>query len=118
MQITLEVPDCIGEKLKQLGDRLPEVLERAIAELPASETAAYHNELEILELLASQPSPEAILALRPAPALQARMSELLAASKSGNLSSEREIERDRYLLLEHWVRLAKAYAFKQLQTAE
>ena len=24
MQITLEIPDCLGEKLQQLGDRFPE----------------------------------------------------------------------------------------------
>lgn len=115
MQITLEVPDSVGEKLQQLGDRLPEVLERAVSELLPSETAPYRNELEILELLVSQPSPETILALRPTPDLQARMSELLAATKSGNLSRTEEAERDRYLLLEHWVRLAKVRAIEQLQ---
>jgi hypothetical protein len=33
MQITIEVPDRIGEQLQQLGDRLPEALDRAIQEL-------------------------------------------------------------------------------------
>ena len=68
-----------------------------------------------IQLLASQPSPEAILAIRPTPALQARMSELLERNKSGSLSRTEESELDRYLLLEHWVRLAKAHAYKQLQ---
>lgn len=102
---------------RQYRDRLPEILERAIAELQLPETIAYQNELEILELLASQPSPETILALRPAPTLQTRMSERLAASQSGNLSRSEEAERDRYFLLEHWLRLAKAHAFQQLKTA-
>ncbi len=117
MQIILEVPDRLGEKLQQLGDRLPEALDRAIEELTPPETICYQDELQIVELLASQPSPEVILAIRPTPALQTRMSELLDRNKSGTLSRSEEAELDRYLLLEHWVRLAKAHAYKHLQTA-
>jgi hypothetical protein len=117
MQIILEVPDVLGEKLQQLGDRLPEALDRALRELTPEETIPYQDELQIVELLASQPSPEVILAIRPTPALQARMSELLERNKSGTLSQSEEVELDRYLLLEHWVRLAKAHAYKRLQAA-
>ncbi|MDY6938416.1 MAG: hypothetical protein SWY16_12180 [Cyanobacteriota bacterium] len=116
MQITLEVPDRIGEKLQQLGDRLPEVLDRAIEELTPADTISYQDEIQIVELLASQPSPEEILAIRPTPELQGRMSQLLDRHKSGTLSQTEEVELDRYLLLEHWVRLAKAHAYKYLQT--
>lgn len=116
MRITLEVPDRIGEKLQQLGDRLPEALDRALEELTPPETISYQDELQIVELLASQPSPEAILAIRPTPALQTRISDLLDRNKSGTLSRSEEVELDRYLLLEHWVRLAKAHAYKHLQT--
>jgi hypothetical protein len=106
MQIILEVPEILGEKLHALGDRLPEALDRALQELTPLETIPYQDELQIVELLASQPSP-----------LQARMSELLDHNKSGTLSRSEEVELDRYLLLEHWVRLAKAHAYKHLQTA-
>jgi 16S rRNA C1402 (ribose-2'-O) methylase RsmI len=117
MQITIEVPDRLGEKLQQLGDRLPEALARALHELTPTETIPYQDERQIVELLASQPSLEAILAIRPTPALQARTSELLERNKSGSLSRSEEVELDRYLLLEHWVRLAKAHAYKNLPTA-
>jgi hypothetical protein len=116
MQITIEVPDRLGEQLQQLGDRLPEALDRAVRELVPSGTTTYQDDSQIVELLASQPSPEVILAIRPTPALQARMSELLAQNKSGTLTRSEEVELDRYLLLEHWVRLAKAHAYKNLQT--
>jgi hypothetical protein len=116
MQITIEVPDRLGEQLQQLGDRLPEVFDRALQELTAAETTAYQDDHQIIELLASQPSPEVILAIRPTPTLQARMSELLEQNKSGTLTRSEEVELDRYLLLEHWVRLAKAHAYKNLQT--
>jgi 16S rRNA C1402 (ribose-2'-O) methylase RsmI len=116
MQITIEVPDRLGEQLQQLGDRLPEVFDRALQELTTAETTAYQDDHQIIELLASQPSPEVILAIRPTPTLQARMSELLEQNKSGTLTRPEEVELDRYLLLEHWVRLAKAHAYKNLQT--
>ena len=35
------------------------------------------------------------------------MSELLNRNKSGILSSKEQVELDRHLLLEHWVRLAR-----------
>jgi 16S rRNA C1402 (ribose-2'-O) methylase RsmI len=116
MQITIEVPDRLGEQLQQLGDRLPEALDRIIQELNLSTTISYQDDRQIVELLASQPTPEVILAIRPTPALQARMSELLEQNKSGTLTRSEEVELDRYLLLEHWVRLAKAHAYKNLQT--
>jgi hypothetical protein len=116
MQIILEVPDRLGEQLHALGDRLPEALDRALQELTSPETITYQDDRQIVELLASQPTPEVILAIRPTPALQTRMSELLDRNKSRTLSRSEEVELDRYLLLEHWVRLAKAHAYKRLQT--
>jgi hypothetical protein len=116
MQITIEVPDRLGEQLQQLGDRLPEALNRVLQELTSTETTEYQDDGKIVELLTSQPSPEEVFAIRPSPALQARMSELLAQNKFGTLTRSEEVELDRYLLLEHWVRLAKAHAYKNLQT--
>ncbi len=92
MQITIEVPDRLGEQLQQLGDRLPEALNRAIQELNPIETIPYQDERQIVELLASQPSPDVILAIRPTPAFQARMSGLLEQNKSGTLSRSEEVE--------------------------
>ncbi len=62
----------------------------------------------------SQPTPEQILALRPSPEFQARVSDLLYRSKQGDLSRQEESDLDRYLMLEHIVRLAKARAYRQL----
>jgi hypothetical protein len=43
--------------------------------------------------------------------------ELFDRNKSDILSQSEAVELDRYLLLEDWVRLAKAHAYKHLQTA-
>jgi hypothetical protein len=115
MQITVEVPDNLVSKLRQFDNRLSEVLERGIQELQNDQLANFQDEAEIIELLASQPTPEEILTIRPTLALQERMSTLLAQSKAGNLTRQEEIELERYLALEHLVRLAKASAYKQLR---
>jgi hypothetical protein len=43
------------------------------------------------------------------------MSQLLAQNKAGQLSPQEETELDRYLTLEHLVRLAKAQAMAKLK---
>jgi hypothetical protein len=70
-------------------------------------------ETDVISVLASQPTPEQLIALRPSEAMQARVSELLRRSKGDGLSRAEESELDRYLYLEHLVRLAKARTFEQ-----
>lgn len=74
------------------------------------------NQVEetIMQVLTSNPTPEQVMALHPSPEFQAQVSELLARSKQGQLSSQEELKLERYLTLEHLVRLAKAYAAKRM----
>jgi hypothetical protein len=111
VQITLDIPDHLGEQLKQFGDRLPELLERGLQEFVNDQKPGnFLGDQEIISVLASQPTPEQLLAIRPSPELQDRMSYLLSQNKAGLLSSAEETELDRYMTLEHLVRLAKAQA--------
>jgi len=114
VEITIQVPITLGQQLQQLRERLPEILERGLREMLAEKPGEFQDENAIIELLASQPTPEQVLALRPSPELQARVSELLGRNKEGELSRQEETELERYLTLEHLVRLAKARAHKQL----
>ncbi|GAA6622002.1 hypothetical protein [Scytonema sp. NUACC26] len=114
MQITVEVSEELGRQLQQFQDRLPEVVECGLQELLSEQlTSNFVDEKEIVALLASQPTPEQILAIKPSPEFQARVSDLLAQNKAGNLSAKGEAELERYLTIEHLVRLAKARAFAQ-----
>lgn len=113
VEITVRVNDKLGRQLRGYQDRLPEILERGLHEVLSEPQAEMKDENAILELLTSSPTPEQVLAIRPSPDLQARVSELLAAAKTRQLTQSEETELDRYLLLEHWIRLAKAYAHKQ-----
>ena len=81
--------------------------------MSAEEAGDFKDESAIIELLSSRPTPEQILAIHPLPELQERVSDLIYRSKQGELSRQEETDLDRYLLLEHIVRLAKAHAYQQ-----
>ena len=116
-QITIQVSDELVEQLQPFRDRLPEVLERGLGELSGDTSATRLDEQEIMVLLASQPTPQEILAIRPSEALQQRVSELLAKRKGESLSVQEETELERHLTVEHLVRLAKTNAYAQLKQA-
>jgi hypothetical protein len=83
----------------------------------ARREAAFAGLDGVLETLATLPTPEEVLALRPSAALQTRIEELLEKSRSGNLSPDEQREWEQYRYLEHLVRLAKARAALKLRGA-
>ncbi|MFZ4677089.1 MAG: hypothetical protein ACOYM4_15600 [Nodosilinea sp.] len=114
--ITLQLSDNLAERLAPFRDRLPELLERGLQDLLNDSSTDNGLDAEaIIALLARQPTPEQILAIQSSATLQSRVSELLVASKAGTLPAKEEAELERYLTIEHLVRLAKAYAYGQLQ---
>ncbi|MCU0570055.1 MAG: hypothetical protein MUF49_26205 [Oculatellaceae cyanobacterium Prado106] len=115
-QITIDIPDDLAQRLQQFQGQLPQVLELGLQELETQQRSTnFLDEKDIILLLASQPAPEEILAIRPSLEFQARVSELLAQSKAGTLTAKGEAELERYLTLEHLVRLAKTRALEKLQ---
>jgi hypothetical protein len=114
IEITVQVPEELGQELAQYEGQLVEILERGLYEIKANETLVYQDEDSILEILANQPAPKDILALKPSAAFQARFSELLQRSKTNKLSTQETAELERYLTLEHLIRLAKGNAAKKL----
>jgi len=108
--ITIQVPPMLERRLQPFRERVAELLERGLREIAAEESGAFQDESTIMEVLTSNPTPQQVLALRPSPVLQARVTELLARSKQGQLSRQEEAELERYLMLEHLVRLAKGHA--------
>jgi hypothetical protein len=108
--ITLDVPDELASQLRALADRLPRILELGLRELDASSPTQFSGASGVLEFLATLPSPEETLALRPTPALQKRVAELLEKNRTAELSAAEEDEWQRYQYLEHLVRVAKTRA--------
>ena len=87
---------------------------RCWSEVATESSAPFQDESGVLDVLANGPSPDQVLALRPSPQLQARVTDLLDRSKSGGLLPAEEAELGRCLALEHLVRLAKAHAYRQV----
>ncbi|WP_416671000.1 hypothetical protein [Egbenema bharatensis] len=117
-KITIDIPDDLAQRLQPFQAQLPQVLELGLQELETQQRSAnFLDEQDMILLLASQPTPEQILAIRPSLEFQARVSDLLAQSKTGILSAKGEAELERYLTLEHLVRLAKTHALGQLQAS-
>lgn len=113
--MTLTIPDELATRLEPLTPHLAQILELGIRELHAQQQPGFHGLGDVLETLAALPTPEEILALRPSPALQSRISQLLEKNRSGGLSPEEQGEWERYQYVEHLVRLAKARAQVRLQ---
>ncbi len=115
MKITLNIPEELAAHLDP--EHLPYILELGLREFQADPDAGFEGFTDVLERLASLPTPEEILALRPSEALQARIEALLEKNRTEGLSPIEEREWDRYQYLEHLIRIAKAKAHQKLKAA-
>ncbi len=114
---TLELTDDLAARLTPHQHQIPRILEMGLREVNASSQAGFKGLAEVLEVLASLPAPEDVLALRPAPVLEERVQTLLEKNRAEGLSDDEEREWERYEYLEHLVRMAKAKAKLKLRGA-
>jgi hypothetical protein len=112
--ITIQLPDELVDRLRGHEGHLPEILELGLRELNAETQRGFQGATEVLEFLASLPSPQEILSLKPSQRLQHQVSELLGKSLAGTLTVQEEQEWERYEFLEHLVRMAKSKACLKL----
>ena len=75
------------------------------------ETRVYE---ELIDFIASGPTPRAVVEFAPSDEAQARLEELIARKQGGELTAEERAELDHFLELEHVMRLAKARARERL----
>jgi hypothetical protein len=115
MQVTFDLPDEVVTQLRPFEDKLPQILELGLRELHAIAQEGFSGMSEVLEFLASLPSNEAIIALRPSESLQAQISSLLEKNSTVGLTQSEEQLWQGYQYLEHIVRMAKARAFLKLK---
>lgn len=117
VELTLHVSEELASRLRPVEDRLPQILELGLRELHAA-PPQFEGLGDVLETLARLPSPQEILALRPSPALQERISALVAKQRNGGLSADEERDWQKYQYIEHLVRIAKAKAALQLKSSD
>ena len=115
MQITLDIPEELAERLRRLEADLPQILELGLREFGAAGQSEFEGVTEVVEILAGLPAPDEIMALRPSEDLQARIDALLEKNRIEGLQPEEEREWAQYEYLEHLVRLAKTNAIRKLK---
>jgi len=69
---------------------------------------------EILDLLASTPTPEQIIAFQPSEALEQRLAYLLEQNQRDRLSAKERAELDEFLQLNHLMNMLKIRARQKL----
>ncbi len=114
---TLDLTDDLAARLAPHQHQISRILEMGLREVNASSQAGFKGVAEVLEVLASLPTPEEVLGLRPAPVLEERIRVLLEKNRTEGLSGDEEREWERYEYLEHLVRMAKARAKLRLRGA-
>ena len=112
--ITLSLPDDLASQIRAQQQQLPRILELGLRELNAGGQSGFDGAADVLELLATPPTPEEILNPRPSTRLSARVVELIEKSRAGEMTPLDEEERERYEYREHLVRMAKAAAHMKL----
>ena len=78
--------------------------------------AAVPSYLEIIDFIASGTTPKTVAEYRPSEQAQRRVEYLIARERDGQLSAEEKSELDRFMDLEHIIRMAKARARQILRS--
>ncbi len=118
MEISLNIPDELSSRIKLHKDKLKQILFFGLRELNAKPSGTFAGLSDVLEFLASLPSTEEILRLRPSPELVTEVENLIEKQKTTGLTTEEEAAWQQYQYAEHLVRLAKLNAIKQQQHSE
>ncbi len=114
VELTIQIPDELALRLRPVRNRLTEIIELGLREIGQVQNALSS---EVIEFLASGPSPQAIIDFRPSTEAQARVSELLDKNQASGLTPSEQAELDQYESLDYFMTLIKAQARRHLMTA-
>ncbi|MGE0883397.1 MAG: hypothetical protein AB7P14_07635 [Blastocatellales bacterium] len=115
--ITLEVPDELAAQVVALGGRLPDLLSKVLKSEPTAKIEQGNGAKsrvplyrEITDFLATNPSPEQIVAFKISGEAQQQLEELLDKNREEELTAEETAELDAYLQARDLMILLKAIA--------
>ncbi len=115
MQVTIDIPENLAVRLQSNKQDLTQIFEAGLREFKASSSLGYKSIADVLEFLASLPTPGEILDLRPSEDLQTEIERLLEKNRSEGLSETEERTWAGYEFIEHLVRKAKTRASVQIK---
>jgi hypothetical protein len=110
--LIIDVPESLARQLEPLQEQLVEILELGLQAITPSHKEPY---LDIVDYLASGPSPEELANSRASPAIQERIAELLDKNRQGIISADEAAELDRYEQLDYLMTLVKLRARRLLR---
>lgn len=70
---------------------------------------------EIIEFIAAGTSPNSVIAYQPSQRAKDRVADLISREKIDGLTPDEKTDLDRYLQIEHIMRLAKARAYRHVR---
>jgi len=114
MQVTIDLPDSLAQQVGAEGDRLAQLLARALRPKPPEMSALRR---EVFVFFARGPQPAEIISFRPSEGATARMRELLQRNQEGNLTPTEEAEMDEIEEINTMVSLIKAEARRHLSAS-
>jgi hypothetical protein len=115
VEITIQVPESLAEKIAANRERLPEVLALGFKELPSLPNEVYRS---VMEFLASNPSPEAILDFDLSPAMRERATTLVRKEREGQAEAAEVAELDEYMRIDNILSTLKTGALRRIKTSE
>jgi hypothetical protein len=114
VEIKMQVPDNLAQRLQPMHDWLPTVLELSLV---GFKTQAVQTASEIVEFLAKGPSSNEVMSYHVSDRAQERLRRLLAINEAGLASEEEQAELDEIDRIEHIMVLLKAQAQENLTKA-
>ena len=110
VQITMQVTERLAQQLEPMSDWLPTILELSLIRFktPAVQTAS-----EIMDFLASSPTPDGLLNYHVSDRAQERLQRLLVIKQAGLESAEEQAELDEIGQIAHVIIMLKAQAHEQ-----
>lgn len=113
VEVTVQVPDELAEQLRPFNGYLPTVLQLS---LTGFRTVATETATEIVEFLATDPTPEEVLTYHVSARAQSRLQRLLTLNGAGLLSELEQRELDELEKIEHILIMLKAQLASSLST--
>lgn len=104
-KVTVELSDEVATRIAPIRNWLSTVLELSLI---GFKTPAVATATEIVEFLASDPSPQAVINYHVSTRAQERLQRLLALNAAGLLSSDEDRELDELEKVEHLFVMLKA----------
>ncbi|MEZ4658129.1 MAG: hypothetical protein R2911_11190 [Caldilineaceae bacterium] len=98
VEMTMQIPDELAAQLRPLNGYIPTVLELSLA---GFRTLATETATEIVEFLATSPSPQEIFHYHVSERAQDRLQRLLALNSAGLLGESEQLELDELEKIEH-----------------